>query len=509
MVDSQKQTPAMKNLLKLGAFLCGAAVLLTSCGSKDRSSSTGWVYNDTKWGGFEKLDYEGQVTGPNLVLIEGGTFTMGLTEQDVTYEWNNIPRRVTVSSFYMDETEVANIDYREYLYWINRVFGESYPEVYRDALPDTLVWREELSYNEPFVETYLRHPSYDNYPVVGVSWIQANEYAKWRTDRVNEMILIEKGILNPNTEQKDEDNFNTDSYLVGQYQGDVRKNLKDLRTGGERPVRFEDGIVLPAYRLPTEAEWEYAALALQGNQTSEKDERISDRRFYPWDGNTARYQKRDKYQGYMLANFKRGGGDYMGMAGRLNDDAHIPAPVRTFWPNDFGLYNMAGNVNEWVLDLYRPLTSSALSDVDNQDLNPYRGGHFESKELDEEGRPVEKDSLGRLRYRYVTDEEAAGRDNYRTGAVYNYLDGDQQSQAFYDFGKHSLISDHARVYKGGSWSDRQFWLSPGARRFLDEEKSSRDIGFRCAMTRTGSPSGNENEGGHEFPTKRKQRSRRY
>ena len=499
----------MKNLLKFGAILLGVAFILSSCGSKERSATTGWKYNDTKWGGFEKLDYEGQATGPNLVLIEGGTFNMGITEQDVTFDWNNIARRVTVSSFYMDETEVSNINYREYLYWLNRVFGESYPEVYRDALPDTLVWREELAYNEPFVETYFRHPSYDNYPVVGVSWIQANEFCKWRTDRVNEMMLIEKGIINPNTEQKDEDNFNTEAYLVGQYQGDVRKNLKDLRTGGERPVRFEDGILLPDYRLPTEAEWEYAALALQGNQTSEKDERISDRRFYPWDGNTARYQKRDKYQGDMLANFKRGKGDYMGMAGKLNDDAHIPAPVRSFLPNDFGLYNMAGNVNEWVLDLYRPLTSETLSDVENHDLNPYRGGKFQKMELDEDGRPVEKDSLGRLRYEYVTDEEAATRDNYKTGQVYNYLDGDKQSQAFYDYGKHTLISDKARVYKGGSWADRLFWLSPGARRFLDEDKSSRAIGFRCAMTRTGSPSGNGNEGGHQFNTKRKRSKRRY
>jgi gliding motility-associated lipoprotein GldJ len=266
---------------------------------------------------------------------------------------------------------------------------------------------------------------------------------------------------------------------------------------------------MPDYRLPTEAEWEYAALALQGNQTSEKDERISDRRFYPWDGNTVRYQKRDKYQGQMLANFKRAKGDYMGMAGNLNDDAHITAPVRSFWPNDFGLYNMAGNVNEWVLDLYRPLTSATLSDTENHDLNAYRGGEFQQMELDEDGRPVEKDSLGRLRYRYVTDEEAATRDNYKTGKVYNYLDGDKQSQAYYATGEHTLVSDETRVYKGGSWADRAFWLSPGARRYLDQNKSSRTIGFRCAMTRTGSPSGNDDVGGHQFNTKRKRGSRRY
>ena len=317
----------MKNLMKFGSLAFMAMLILSACGSKERSATTGWQYNDQKWGGFEKTDYEGQATGPNLVLIEGGTFMMGVTEQDVMYDWHAIPRRVTVSSFYMDETEVANIDYREYLYWLQRVYGESYPEVYQNALPDTLVWREELAFNEPFVESYFRYPSYDDYPVVGVNWLQANQFAQWRTDRVNEMILIEKGILNPNAEQKDEDNFNTESYLAGQYQGDVRKNLKDIRTGGERAVRFEDGIMLPSYRLPTEAEWEYAALALIGKMVSDRDERISDRRIYTWDGNTVRYQKRDKYQGEMLANFKRGRGDYMGMAGKLNDNVIVASLI--------------------------------------------------------------------------------------------------------------------------------------------------------------------------------------
>ncbi len=502
----------MKNLLKLSALLLCSVVLFSGCSKKERSATTGWKYNDQKWGGFEKnTDYEGQATGPNLVLVEGGTFTMGVTEEDVTRDWNNIPRRVTVSSFYIDETEITNLDYLEYLYWISRVYGESYPEVYYNALPDTLVWREELSYNEPLVETYFRYPSYNEYPVVGVSWVQANDFSAWRTDRVNESILIERGILNPNPDQKDDDNFNTKAYLVGQYQGDVRKNLKDLRTGGERGVRFDDGILLPEYRLPTEAEWEYAALALQGNMVNEKDELISDRRLYPWDGNTVRYQKRDKYQGQMLANFKRGAGDYMGVAGNLNDNACPTAPVRAYLPNDFGLYNMAGNVSEWVLDLYRPLTSLALEDVENQDMNPYRGNKFQHLELDEEtGKPVEKDSLGRLRYRYVEDDEAADRDNYKRGQVYNYLDGDQESQAYYDYGRHTLISDKARVYKGGSWADRAYWLSPGTRRFKEEDKGDRTIGFRCAMIRTGAPTGNDGDSGNQFKTGRKsKRARRF
>ncbi len=500
----------MKKFIKLCTLLSLVVIFFASCkGNKEKSSSTGWNYNDQKWGGFEKLSYEGQATGPNLVLVEGGTFSMGLTEEDVTYEWNNVPRRVTVNTFYMDETEVSNIDYKEYLYWLNRVYGQSYPEVSRKALPDTLVWRDELAFNEPYVETYFRHPSYDDYPVVGVNWIQANDFCKWRTDRVNEMVLIERGVLNPNVDQKDADNFNTGTYLAGQYQGNVRKNLKDMQTGGERPVRFEDGILLPAYRLPTEAEWEYAALGLQGNMASEQDERITDRRMYPWNGNTVRYQKHNKNQGDLMANFKKGAGDYMGMAGNLNDKSATPAPVRTYWPNDFGLYNMAGNVNEWTLDVYRPTTGLTIRDADNHDLNPFRGNKFETKKLDENGNLVEKDSLGRLVFRDVTDEEAATRSNYKRGKVYDYLDGDKESNSTYEFGKTTLISDKARVIKGGSWADRAFWLSPGSRRFIDEDKSDRYLGFRCAMTRTGGPTGNEDNAGNKFSEKSKKVKRRY
>ncbi len=500
----------MKNLLKLNAILFGIVLVLSSCGRSERSDITGWKMNDQKWGGFEKkTDYKGQEAGPNLVLVEGGTFTMGSTEQDVMYSWNTIPRRVTVSSFYMDETEVSNSNYREYLYWLHRVFGESYPEVRLNALPDTLVWREELSYNEPYVETYFRHPAYDDYPVVGVSWLQAVDFCKWRTDRVNEMLLVEAGILNLNPdEQIDDENFNTDAYLLGQYEGNVRKNMKDLRTGGERRVRFEDGILLPEYRLPTEAEWEYAALALQGNQVGGVDELISDRRIYPWNGNTVRYQKRDKQQGAIMANFKKGHGDYMGLAGKLNDNACPTAPVRSYLPNDFGLYNMAGNVNEWTLDLYRPLTSITLSDAQGHDLNPYRGNKFKKKVLDENGLPDGTDSLGRIRYEYVQDDEAADRENYKRGQVYNYMDGDQESQVFYEYGRYTLIGDKARVFKGGGWQDRAYWLSPGSRRFKDEDKADRDLGFRCAMVRVGAPSGNDMDSGNQFKTN-KRGKRRY
>ncbi len=483
---------------------------MTGCKKdKGRSDATGWKYSDQEWGGFEKTDFEDQVAGPNLVLIPGGTYTMGNTDEDVTFEWNNVPRRVTVSSFYMDETEVANIHYREYLYDLQRYYSASVPEAYRNALPDTLVWREELAYNEPLVETYFRFPAYDDYPVVGVNWNQATNYCIWRTNKVNEMILIEKGILNPNPEQKGSDVFDTKAYLVGQYQGSIRKEFEG-NTGEPRRVKFEDGILLPEYRLPTEAEWEYAALSLQGNAADNGDELISDRRIFPWNGYTARYKVRDKYQGQMLANFKRGRGDYMGVSASLNDQAAVPGHGRSSYPNDFGLYNMAGNVNEWVADVYRPMTTQDARDVENHDLNPYRGNVFKELVVDEDGKPVSKDSLGRLQYRIVEDSTLLTRRNYRNADLRNYVDGDDPESIFYDYGNHSLVNDESRVIKGGSWADRLFWLQPGARRFFPQDQSSSEIGFRCAMMRVGgtdpmNPLGD----GNQFKARKKKTKRRY
>jgi formylglycine-generating enzyme len=484
----------MANYGKVASIaLFAAYLMLASSCTKEASRSTGWDYNNPKNGGFEVVPYKEPITGPGLVFIEGGTFTMGRMSDDPMYEWNNIPRRVTVPSFYMDETEVANIDYVEYLYWLNRVFGTNYPEVYSKALPDTLVWREKLAYNEPLIETYLRHPAYRNYPVVGVSWTQASDYCMWRTDRVNEMLLIKAGILDYDPAQKNENNFNTEAYLAGQYEGLVNKPLRDLNPNGtgERRVRIEDGILLPKYRLPTEAEWEFASYGLIGNTHFE---RIVERRIYPWNGTILRTDDK-KYYGSFVANFKRGRGDYMGVAGNLNDGAEIPSEVGSYWPNDYGLYNMAGNVSEWVLDVYRPLSFEDVSD-----FAPFRGNVFQTK-VTAQGYLVPKDSLGRIKYRNVTEEEASGRFNYRKADNINYLDGDYQSLLdvdwatknedpnttgkMYEYSTSTLVSDKARVYKGGSWKDPAFYLSPASRRFLDEEKSTNYIGFRCAMGRVG------------------------
>lgn len=481
-----------------GILLFSTLIFLTTSCKKQVSPTTGWRYNDPKNGGFEVNTANKQVKAPGLVFIEGGTFIMGNTQEDIRYEWNNIPRRVTVNSFYMDETEVSNIAYLEYLYWLDRVFGADYPMVYVNALPDTLVWRDKLAYNDPLVEYYFRHPSYKDYPVVGVNWVQANDFCTWRTDRVNELLLIKAGVLKFDPDQKNENNFNTDAYLAGQYEGVVNKPLPDLNPNGtgERRAKMEDNIMVPKYRLPTEAEWEYAAIGIVGNTLNE---RVVERKNYPWNGNYLRSSERKNY-GSFMDNFKRGSGDYMGVAKNLNDGASIPAPCGSYWPNDFGLYNMAGNVSEWVQDVYRP-----LSGQDVTDLSPYRGNDFKVPLRNAEGTLEPKDSLGRIRYREITPEECANRRNFRKANNINYLDGDLEStistdwktqpadgnttKLMYDYGKNSLISDKTRVYKGGSWKDGPYYLSPCTRRYLDQNEATNYIGFRCAMNRVGSPSG--------------------
>jgi formylglycine-generating enzyme required for sulfatase activity len=378
----------MKTVSKMFFGLAAIAVasIFTSC-DKERSGATGWAYNDEKNGGFERQDYVEQETGPGLVLVEGGTFTMGRVEDDLNFAWDNIPRRVTVSSFYMDETEVTNQFWNDYLHWLKLVYGDTYPELVNRALPDTNIWREVTEYNEPQVDYYLRHPAYRDYPVVGVNWLQASEYCVWRTDRVNELILIREGLMSYNpTGQADEEHFTTDSYLSGQYSGDAASGgLKDYnpKGTGTRLVTMSDGIILPRYRLPTEAEWEYAALGLVGNSFQEL---ITDRRTYPWNGHYVRNDDNGgRFFGTIRANFVRGAGDYMGVAGYLNDNADITAPVYAYPPNDYGLFNMSGNVSEWVMDVYRP-----LSPEDKSEFRPFRGNVYKTRVLNSDGSFADK-----------------------------------------------------------------------------------------------------------------------
>ncbi|MBL4676460.1 MAG: SUMF1/EgtB/PvdO family nonheme iron enzyme [Mucilaginibacter sp.] len=532
----------MKVFTNTALVMLGLGFMLSSCSKKEQSQKTGMVYNDRSNGGYLRFRQTHPTPGPGLVPIEGGTFVLGgSADQDITYEYNNVRRRVTIPSFYMDETEVSNQDWLDYLHWINITFPTD-NELYYNALPDTLVWRSPLSYNEPYVDNYLRHPAFQDYPVVGVTWDQAQEYCSWRTDRTNENILRERGYLatwkdkaggqgkgNAGAGTGNDQPFNNDMYLNGQYRGqgidgkkmitDLNPNAKATGTGKNgravRPVRMEDGILKQGYRLPSEAEWEYAALALAGNTQFEN---INDGKVYPWNGLGVRSPK-SKTRGLILANFKRGSGDNAGVGGGLNDKADITAPVRTYEPNDFGLYNMAGNVNEWVADTYR---QTSFEDVD--DFNPFRGNEFSNKRLsdpskglyakDKYGRPIKDASKSNKKLKYsemlaqqqggqaagANQQQGANGNSAQPGAATpenkNPLAGKAYSadaRGFGDtvntalYGTTTLVNDHSKVYKGGSWNDLAYWLNPATRRFMNQDESSATVGFRCAMTMVGAP----------------------
>ncbi|MBC7937332.1 MAG: SUMF1/EgtB/PvdO family nonheme iron enzyme [Rhizobacter sp.] len=503
-----------------------AALSLSACKNgglgkkKSKSDVTGWNYDDKKMGNFHVSKVKYPKAGPGLVFVQGGSFVMGAKDEDVMGDWNNVPRRVTVPSFFIDETEVANVHYREYLYWLENTFSGDTAVIYK-ALPDTLVWREELAYNEPYVEYYFRYPSYNYYPVVGVKWQQAHDFCIWRTDRVNELNLIKKQYLKKDAITRElkgggaEGSFNTETYLMNpeMIQGRSKPKKSDIKDVNGKPratIKMEDGILNMGYRLPTEAEWEYAAYGLldqnpnpRKKESKSGEELRANQQIYSWSKNTngLRDNRRGSWQGKFLANFKRGSGDNMGIAGGLNDRAAIPGNVKSFFPNSFGLYNMSGNVSEWVGDVYRPMTST-----DAQDFNYFRGNKFQKYYKNSAGE-YERDSLGRLKKTDISDEEVKNRSNYQHNNVINYLDGDSASQVFYQSGLTSLISDKSRVIKGGSWNDRPYWLSPGARRFMDEDQGASTVGFRCAQTYLGPPEGKGFKEGNNFKT-RKQNSRK-
>ncbi|MCK5872234.1 MAG: gliding motility lipoprotein GldJ [Methylococcales bacterium] len=547
----------MKNIIATSKYILIAAIVLTvvSCHNRNPrsvSSLTGWSSKDKSAAGFAPdNNYKGQLTPPGMVLIEGGSFTMGSVQDDVVFDWNTTPVKQQVRSFYMDETEVTNIEYKFYLEWLERVFPPSednYKHIYTGALPDTLVWRHSLGNNEILTKTYLRHPSFQDYPVVGVSWKQATDYCKWRTEVANERILIDQGVLHDlysddSISVEGKNHFSTETYFKNPYllfDGDstiYKKGLPGYQkekgraergsfTG--RHVKMEDGLTIPGFRLPTETEWEFAAKSHSENREYNN---IRGRKKYAWKGKYTRNKSR-RNTGDQLGNFKQGKGDYSGIAGWSSDGADITMAIKQYPPNVYGLYDMSGNVAEWVNDVYRPII-----DTDANDFNYYRGNVFYKQQIGKDGKVVlvdydnmEYDTLangrivaknlpGTVKNETITKRDAFMKPNYEDSYNIDAKDGDLASTRHYakdeeDFDvkprmynspvipkeigekglmiqkydeedRTTLIGDDSRVYKGGSWRDREYWLDPAQRRHLPEYMATSYIGFRCAVDRLG------------------------
>ncbi len=415
----------MKNL----SILITVAAALAVTGCKSGKSGKG-LPDDGQLHGVAPASRYNLSKPPGMVYIPPGTFHMGPSDEDINYAYTARNKQVSIQGFWMDATEITNNEYRQFVTWVrdsiaatlmqygkevdgkftidwkkaqtikwgdkattekidqliltpeNRIFGKKELDprkmIYHSETfdlkraaqkinegksrsefiikkeipiyPDTLVWVRDFSYsyNEPMTKRYFSHPAFGNYPVVGVNWNQATAFCEWRTQYLN-------------------------SYL------------DKTNRANESP-----------FRLPTEAEWEYAA---RGGRSQS---------MFPW-GN---YYLRNK-KGCLLANFKPGRGNYP------EDGAFYTARADAYWPNDFGLYCMAGNVAEWTSSVY------------------YEGAYNFQHDMNPDIR-------------------------------YNAKDSDPPRMK-------------RKVIRGGSWKDVGYFLQTSTRTYEYQDTAKSYIGFRCVI----------------------------
>ncbi|MBP9103315.1 MAG: SUMF1/EgtB/PvdO family nonheme iron enzyme [Chitinophagaceae bacterium] len=431
----------MKNLY-YSLFAAACMLMLASCGilgKKNGKGKGGSLPNDGMVHGVDPGGKYSLPRPPGMVYVPQGTFHMGPSDEDPAYAFSARNRSVSISGFWMDATEITNNEYRQFVQWVrdsvvarklgyvkagadgneyvdwakmktmkwndpkvmeqlastdiilppdDRIFGKKEIDaakiIYHSEIhdlkenakrenagkprskfiikkdvaiyPDTLAWIRDFaySYNEPMTKRYFSHPAFGNYPVVGVNWKQATAFCEWRTHLLNSFLDSKK-----RTQESD-------------------------------------------FRLPTEAQWEYAA---RGGRSQS---------MFPW-GN---YYLRNK-KGCLMANFKPGRGNYP------EDGGFYTVRADSYWPNDYGLYCMSGNVAEWTSSIY------------------YEGRNNFQHDMNPDVRWNAKDDDPPLMKR--------------------------------------------KIIRGGSWKDVGYYLQTGTSTYEYQDSTKSYIGFRCVIDLPAAP----------------------
>ncbi|MCH2044267.1 MAG: SUMF1/EgtB/PvdO family nonheme iron enzyme [Saprospiraceae bacterium] len=521
------------HILLILSVSCGLFINTVEAQKKKnkKSEKTTWTYDSSEWGGFEKLTYN-DLTYNDLIFIEGGTYNMGqssaLTSKDEL-------RRVTVSSFFIDATEVHNKHYREFVAWM-RKYEPEMPKVH--LLPDTTLWTLYVDgeVGEQLAKDYYRLAAFDYYPVVGVNWIQAHMYLQWRTDRKNEEIAIAEGFIDAKT-WKDKP-FYTNDFL------DLPEN-KDLYS-----------YFLPDYRLPMESEWEFAAWALIGSQYYPRGENPKTP-FYQYSSTNRNKKHASKAVRQFRNLVKKHNKSNPVPAYYDHTQYRLPKSIFDGDINAYGLFNTSDNVSEWTQDVYRSFTSSQLIDAETHDLNPFRGNVFNKKDsirmaLDKEGllcqetafaenskiqqgskaqfysvqpkfydekgeellykdfytqlrnprspyQIVETDEKGNLHFKQLSQDEFEQFENKKAKAEQKIIEDNLQRYRVIKGA--NVLHETGKIWPGVRWAWPEEALPPN---YL-EDHQVQPIGFRAAMTRVGSPDGGRFIRGNQMKTKRKYR----
>jgi len=369
----------------------------------------------------------------NLLMVEGGTFNMGQKAEEY------ILRRVTVSSFYIDATEVTNKEYRDFV----TCLAKEGTMILNDMLPDTSIWVRctGAEVGSQLAKDYFRVAAFDYYPVVGVSWMQATAFAKWRSDRKNEQMAIESGNWTANFQKKYR--FSTSKFLAGDYHE---------KEGKELPKDFN--VLLPNYRLLSEAEWEFAAWALIGKQELTDEGFVRNQIFNPQaTKGKDKHPKRaiDEYRKLVLQHAEK----YPLPSYYEIEKYKLPTSVFEGDINRYGIYNLNSNVAEWVKDSYRPIAKTTVVNPNTPAPNVERGTNVDAV-------PADKiNIMDRSWEEVVANGKAAERSR-------------------------AIDANSLMVLKGTSGAAMKDRKSPGNRYSAKASgQYERLIGFRCGMTRTG------------------------